>query len=116
MIILPFQTCERRLKQALKPFLTVKMEEKIKKEQASNIAGTNKNVFRAVRFTCGTLLGKPLEGYVVSAFPHLYYSSGDQGRAECRRSGVQEKGKLRGRCPLSCPPNFIEIVILFEYS
>ena len=53
-IILPFQTDKRRLKQALRPFLAVKMKEGTKKEEARNITGNNNNVFRAVRFTCAT--------------------------------------------------------------
>jgi hypothetical protein len=51
---LPFQADERRLKQALGPFLAVKTEEETKKKETRNIAGNNNNVFRAVRFTCAT--------------------------------------------------------------
>jgi len=42
---LPFQADERRLKQALGPFLAVKTEEEIKKKEVGNIAGNNNNVF-----------------------------------------------------------------------
>jgi hypothetical protein len=67
---LPFQTDKRRLKQALEPFLAVKTEEEIKTKCRGNIAGTNNNVFEAVRFTCVTAWKSELsQKYACSAFP-----------------------------------------------